>query len=216
MDIVESLKNLFKERLQSVCLHNLGISASISKNGILVVLDRVLVDDIKLLKQHLKKFKKLYISPLLFEVDFLEQNKDYFCMEILELKENIKVLYGKNPVQNIDIESQALRNQIKREIASKMLAVRSSFLELTLERKTVEDIAYRSLYNFYLISKYILYLLNIKQSQNVFEDVEKHFLINLENTKKLFFMPKRPTFDKLLPLFENYLKELENFLKIKI
>ena len=128
MDIVESLKNL------SVCLHNLGISASISHNGILVVLNRVSLDDIKLLKQHLKKFKKLYISPLLFEVDFLEQNKDYFCMEILELKENIKVLYGKNPVQNIDIESQALRNQIKREIASKMLAVRSSFLELTLEK----------------------------------------------------------------------------------
>ncbi len=180
----------------------------------MVVLNRVSLDDIKLLKQHLKKFKKLYISPLLFEVDFLEQNKDYFCMEILELKENIKVLYGKNPVQNIDIESQALRNQIKREIASKMLAVRSSFLELTLERKTVEDIAYRSLYNFYLISKYILYLLNIKQSQNIFEDFENYFSISLENTKKLFFMPKRPTFDKLLPLFENYLKELDNFLTI--
>ncbi len=211
MEIVESLKDLYKERLKSICLHNLGISANISKNGLLVVLDRVSLDDLKLLKQNLKKFKKLFVSPLLLEEGFFEKNKDFFCMEILELQENIKVLYGLDPVQNINIETLALKHQIEKDIASKILSVRVSFLELTLDRKTVEDIAYRSLYNFYLISKYILYLLNIKQSQNVFEDIENHFSISLENTKKLFFMPKRPTFDKLLPLFENYLKELDNF-----
>ncbi|MGB9755721.1 MAG: hypothetical protein ACPLXO_02450 [Desulfurella sp.] len=214
MEIVESLKNLFEERLQSVCLHNLGISANMSKRGLLVVANDVSLDDTKSLKLKLRKFKKQYNTPLLFSSDFLEKNKNYFCMEILELKENAKILYGDNPVSNINIEKDALRNQIKREIASKILAVRSSFLELTLERKVVEDIAYRSLYNFYIITKYILYLTD-KITQNVFEDFENHFSIDLNNTKKLFFMEKRPKFDKLLPLFEGYMKELDNFLKIK-
>lgn len=215
MEAVESLKGLFKDRLVCVCLHNLGITASISKNGLLVVLDGVLLDDIKKLKQELKKFKKLFSTPLVFEADFLANNKDYFCMEILELKENAKVLFGYNPAQNINIDAKALRNQIKREISSKILAVRSSFLELTLERKMLEDITYRSLYNFYLMSKYLLYLKGVS-SQNVFEDIEKHCSIDLDNTKKLFFMEKRPTFDKLLPLFEGYFKELDNFLKLEI
>ncbi|OSS42223.1 hypothetical protein DESAMIL20_1776 [Desulfurella amilsii] len=215
MEIVESLKSLFKDRLMCVYMHNLGITASISKNGLLVVLDNVFLDDIKKLKQELKKFKKLFSTPLVFEADFLAKNEDYFCMEILELKENAKVLFGNDLLQNIDIDAQALKNQIKREIASKILAIRSSFLELTLERKTVEDIAYRSLYNFYLISKYLLYFRGV-DSQNVFEDLEKHLSIGLDNTKKLFFMGKRPTFDKLLPLFEGYLKELDNFLKLEI
>jgi hypothetical protein len=215
MEIVESLKGLFKDRLVCVCLHNLGITASISKNGLLVVVDNVFLDDIKRLKQELKKFKKLFCTPLVFEANFLANNKDYFCMEILELKENAKVLFGDNPATIINIDAQALKNQIKREIASKILAIRSSFLELTLERKTVEDIAYRSLYNFYLISKYLLYLKGV-ETQNVFEDIEKQFSIDLYNTKKLFFMGKRPTFDKLLPLFEGYLKELDNFLKLQI
>lgn len=215
MEIVESLKSLFKDRLMCVYMHNLGITASISKNGLLIVLDNVFLDDIKKLKQELKKFKKLFSTPLVFEADFLAKNKDYFCMEILELKENAKVLFGNDLLQNIDIDAQALKNQIKREIASKILAIRSSFLELTLERKTVEDIAYRSLYNFYLISKYLLYFRGV-DSQNVFEDLEKHLSIGLDNTKKLFFMGKRPTFDKLLPLFEGYLKELDNFLKLEI
>lgn len=215
MEIVDSLKNLFRQRLMAVCLHNLGISASVSRKGLLIVVNDVSLEDTKSLKLELRKFKKQYNTPMLFASDFLEHYKYYFCMEILELKENAKVLYGDNPVANINIENDALKNQIKREIASKILAVRFSFLELTLERKVVEDIAYRSLYNFYIIAKYILYLAG-KTTQNVFEDFENQFSIDLNNTKKLFFMGKRPTFDKLLPLFEGYMKELDNFLKIEI
>ncbi len=215
MDIVERLKGLFEDSLISVCLHNLGLSAFNSNNGLLVVLSKIDLDDIKKLKLELTKFKKQFNTPLLIECDFLEKHKNHFCMEILELKEHTKVLYGTNPASIINIDNQDLKNQIKREIASKILSIRGSFLELTLERKIVEEIAYRSLYNFYLISKYILYL-NDKSSKNAFEDMEKHFSINLENTKRLFFMEKRPTFDKLLPLFEGYLKELDAFLKIEI
>jgi len=215
MDIVEHLKRLFEDNLISVCLHNLGLSAFNSNNGLLVVLNNIHLDDIKKLKLELAKFKKQFNTPLLIERDFLEKHKKHFCIEILELKEHTKVLYGSNPANTIDIDNQDLKNQIKREIASKILSIRGSFLELTLERKIVEEIAYRSLYNFYLISKYILYL-NGKNSKNVFEGIETLFNVNLENTKKLFFMEKRPTFDKLLPLFEGYLKELDAFSNIEL
>lgn len=214
MNIVETLEKLFSERLVSVCLHNLSISAKFKHNGLLIEISKISLDDIKSLKTALRVYKKQYNTPFLINSGFLEVQKDHYCIEILELKENAKVLFGDNPANNIDISNDALRAQLKREIASKILSIRGAFLELTLERKVIEDITYRSLYNFYLIAKYILFVVNIK-TQEVFVDFEEHFNVDLHNTKELYFMEKRPSFDKLLPLFEGYMRELDIFLNIE-
>ncbi len=208
-EFVEKIKNEFGDRLISVGLHNVGVTSFIEKNGLFVILDDVETEDVFAVKRVYTKYKKVFTTPLVVDKHFFERSKDTFCMEILELKENAEILYGINPFDKIEISDDALKRQIKYELFSKSLALKGAFVDLPLERKVIDSITYRSLYNFLLIMRNMLRLKGkLINDETLIERFEEMFDVKLEAFKTLRDTPKMP-FDKLLNTFKKYLKEVK-------
>ncbi|WP_022670269.1 hypothetical protein [Hippea alviniae] len=212
--LVEKLKDEFGDRLISVGLHNVGVTSFIEKNGLFVVLDAVEPEDIFAVKRVYIKYKKNFTTPLVVDEHFFENSKDVFCMEILEMKENSEIIYGKNPFKNIEISDDDLKSQIKHELFSKFLALKGAFVDLPLERKVIDSITYRSLYNFLLIMRNMLRLKDkLINDETLIEKFEEMFDVKLEAFKTLRDSSKMP-FDRLIEVFKKYLKEIETIEKV--
>ncbi len=211
---VEILKKHFQERLISVGLHNIGVTSFLDNNGIFIILDRVEPEDLLDIKKVYVKYKKKYSTPIVVNRNFFKNATDVFCMEILELKENAKILYGENLFENLEIKDEDLRRQIEYELRSKLLILKGAFVDLPLDRKVVDNIAYRSMYNFLLILRNLLRLKGkLINDETLVDEFEKEFGVELESFKILINSSKMP-FDKLLDVFKRYLKEVENLVEI--
>ncbi len=211
---VEVLKEHFKEKLISVGLHNIGVTSFLDNNGIFIILDRVEPDDLLDIKKVYSRYKKQYSTPIVVNKDFFKNAADVFCIEILELKENAKILYGENMFSELEVDDNNLRKQIEYELRSKLLILKGAFVDLPLDRKVVDNIAYRSMYNFLLILRNLLRLRGkLINDETLVEEFEKEFGIKLESFKILMNSEKM-SFDKLLPVFKQYLKEVENLVEI--
>ncbi len=211
---VEILKAHFEDRLISVGLHNVGITSFLENNGIFIVLDKVDADDLLNIKRVYIKYKKKYSTPIVVNKDFFKKAADVFCMEILELKENAKIVYGQNPFESLEVKDDDLRRQIEYELRSKLIVLKGAFVDLPLDRKVIDNITYRSMYNFLLILRNLLRLKgNLVNDSTLIEEFEKTFSLKLEAFKILRDSPKM-SFDKLLDIFKRYLKEVENIVEI--
>ena len=211
---VERLKDEFKERLISVGLHNIGVTSFIQKNGIFIVLDRNEPDDLMLIKKIYTKFRKKYSTPLIGSEQFFRDAADVFCMEMLELKENAEILYGKNIFSELEVKPENLRKQIEYELRSKLVVLKGAFVDLPLDRKVVDNIAYRSMYNFLLILRNLLRLKGkLVNDPSLIEVFEETFGVELEAFKVLRDSGKLP-FEKLLEVFKRYLREVEELVEI--
>jgi len=211
---VERLKEEFKTRLISVGLHNIGVTSFIQKNGIFIVLDRNEPDDLLLIKKIYTKFRKKYSTPLIGSERFFRDAADVFCMETLELKENAEILYGKNIFSELDVKPENLRKQIEYELRSKLVVLKGAFVDLPLDRKVIDNIAYRSMYNFLLILRNLLRLKGkLVNDPSLIEVFEETFGVELEAFKVLRDSGKLP-FEKLLKIFKRYLSEVETLVEI--
>ncbi len=211
---VEILKGHFQDRLVSVGLHNVGITSFLENNGIFIVLDRVEPDDLLDIKRVYVKYKKKYSTPMVVNRGFFKRASDVFCMEMLEFKENAKIVYGEDQFAGLKIEDDDLRRQIEYELRSKLLVLKGAFVDLPLDRKVVDNIAYRSMYNFLLILRNLLRLKGkLINDETLIEEFEKTFDVKLEAFKILRDTPKMG-FDKLLNIFKQYLKEVEELVEI--
>ncbi len=211
---VERLKDEFKERLISVGLHNIGVTSFIQKNGIFIVLDKNEPEDLILIKKIYTKYRKKYSTPLIGSESFFKDAADVFCMEILELKENAEILYGRNIFLELDVKPENLRKQIEYELRSKLVILKGAFVDLPLDRKVVDNITYRSMYNFLLILRNLLRLKGkIINDPSLIEVFEETFGVELEAFKVLRDSGKLP-FEKLLEVFKKYLREVERLVEI--
>ena len=211
---VEILTDHFKDRLISVGLHNVGVTSFLENSGIFIVLDKVDAEDLLNIKRVYTKYKKKYSTPIVVNKDFFNKAADVFCMEILELKENAKIVYGNNPFEALEVKNDDLRRQIEYELRSKLLVLKGAFVDLPLDRKVVDNIAYRSMYNFLLILRNLLRLKGkLINDATLIDEFEKTFDVKLEAFKVLRDSPKM-SFDKLLDVFKKYLKEVEELVEI--
>ncbi len=211
---VERLKEEFKERLISVGLHNIGVTSFIQKNGIFIVLDKNEPEDLMVIKKLYVKFRKKYSTPLIGSEKFFRDAADVFCMETLELKENAEILYGKNIFSELEVKPENLRKQIEYELRSKLVILKGAFVDLPLDRKVIDNITYRSMYNFLLILRNLLRLKGkLVNDPSLIEVFEETFGVELEAFKILRDSGKLP-FEKLLEIFKKYLKEVEELVEI--
>ncbi len=213
-ELLEKLKDTFGDRLICIGLHNIGVTSFLKKNGLVIVLDKTDPDDLLKVKRIYMKYKKKYSTPIVVGENFFEDAVDVFCMEVLELKENSEIVYGKNIFENLEVKPENLRKQIEYELRSKLLILKGAFIDLPLDRKVIDDIAYRSMYNFLLILRNLLRLKGkLVNDASLIEVFEETFNVRLVAFKTLRDSGKMPL-DKLLPIFKDYLREVETLVEI--
>jgi len=117
---VNGLKDLFRERLESIILYG-SIARGTYVSGksdinLIALVDSITMDDLLRMKTNLAGMAFRYaIKPVLFTPEFFASSIDAFPIEWQEIKQNHLVLYGADYTGQLEINSEHLRLCLERE-----------------------------------------------------------------------------------------------------
>lgn len=153
--------------------------------------------------------------PLLFTWERLKRSLDVFPVELADIKENHKILFGEDSISNLAISYENLRLELEHELKGKLIQLRERFLFTEGNSKLVEELMVQTLSTFLVLFKNALRLYNEKpplKKMDALAELNKHIPCDMEVfgiVNRLKQGEKIKALDRV-KLFERYLKAVEN------
>ena len=149
-DLVQKLQQALGTGIRSVILY--GSAAAGDHTGkrsdynILVVADRLGLAELTALSLTSLAWRKAgNPSPLFFTLERLQKSADVFPIELMDIRESHRVLYGEDVLDHIQIQKKNLRLILEHELKSSLVRLRESFLLTEGKPKRVIDMMIDSL-----------------------------------------------------------------------
>jgi predicted nucleotidyltransferase len=144
--LVAGLKELYGEQLISLILYGSAASGEFihkrSNLNVLVVLDNCDLENIRK-SSHL--FRRLhFVSPLFFDESYIQKSTDTFPIEFLDMKENYRVLYGKDVLQGVVVDMRNLRFQCEQELKAKVISLKKYYLAMHRDGWALRDFFFKA------------------------------------------------------------------------
>jgi predicted nucleotidyltransferase len=219
--LTDELKAACGENLKSVILY--GSAAAGDHTGkrsdynILVVTEELSGHALKPFSKTAKAWAKAgNPAPLLFTMERLEKATDVFPVELFDIKECHKILYGEDVVSNLDVSADNLRLQIEHELRGNLIQLRQQYLLAAGSAKDVCNLMVRSLSSFLVLFRASLRLFAGEVPQKKFQALEKlneTVPVPLEvfrTVQKLKDGTLKPKAVDAEALFEDYMKTVES------
>ena len=132
-ELVEQIRILTPDNLRAAVLYGSAVAGDhipeTSNYNILLVLDRLDIATLDAIAKPAAKWARAgNRPPLLFTVDQLKTSADSFPIELLDIQQTHRMLFGDDPLTDIAIEREHLRLQLERELRSKLLTLREHYL----------------------------------------------------------------------------------------
>lgn len=132
-ELVEQLGKALPGKLQSAVLYGSAAAGDFvrgaSDYNVLVVTDRLGTAELTALsKPALQWAKAGHRPPLMFTPAELKASADTFPIELLDIRQSHRVLYGDDPLTDMTIRRDHLRLQLERELKTRLLALREQYL----------------------------------------------------------------------------------------
>lgn len=161
--LVEELEQAWGEKLRSVILYGSAAAGDyVGKHSDLNVLVVAKSLDQATLKSFAKTARKWSKDgnppPLLFTEERLRQAADVFPIELLDIKECRKILYGSDPIENIEIDTSNLRLEIEHELRGKLIQLRQRYLTVADKRRRTAELMVESVGTFLVLLRAALRL----------------------------------------------------------
>lgn len=163
-DLVEKLKKALGSQLKSIVLYGSAAAGDHLGEGsdfnILVALDRLGLDELNALVPISDRWVKAgNPPPLLFTRDRFIQSADVFPIEILDIREAHKILFGEDIIAELDVSKENLRLQLEHELKGKLIQLRAGFLVTKRDAGRIVDLMVDSLSSFLVLARAALRLL---------------------------------------------------------
>jgi hypothetical protein len=101
-------------------------------------------------------------APLIFSEEEWKDSADVFPMEIEDVRDAHQVLRGRDPVAGVATDRSQLREQLEREVRSKLLRLRTEYAAAAPDRKALARLMENSLSTFLVLFRATLRLKQIK------------------------------------------------------
>lgn len=129
----ETLQKICGANLRSVILYGSAAAGDYAAKGsdynVLMVLDDLQVPVLRALAKPVTAWERAgNPPPLLFTRRRLAEAADVFPVELLDLRDARRVLYGEDVIADIEISTAHLRLQVERELRSALIQLRRGFL----------------------------------------------------------------------------------------
>ena len=161
--LVQDLRSAAPSGLLSVILYGSAAAGDHVGNrsdyNILVVMEHLGLKELKAFSKTSSAWvKKGNPPPLFFTLERLKNSADVFPIELLDMKESHKVLFGENVLQEVEVCLDNLRLQLEHELKSKLIQLREGFLAVGGKPKHVLELMIKSLSNFLVLFRAALRL----------------------------------------------------------
>ena len=154
--------------------------------------------------------------PLLLTQDHLREYADVFPIEISDIYENHRVLHGQDPFEGLTLTREGLKQELEHELQGKLLQLKTRFMLTQGKEKALRRLMTESLSTFLVLLKNALWLYGEKPPLKKMEAVKKlgerfGLKTTVFETVELLKKGERIPHLALDPVFEDYLKSLEDF-----
>jgi predicted nucleotidyltransferase len=148
--LAEKLQKVLGDRLRSVVLYGSAAAGDHvgkeSDYNVLVVTTRLGVDELTdLAKVSAAWGREGNPPPLYFTFDRLQKSADVFPIELMDIRESHRIIYGEDIVSAIDVRPENLRLILERELKSALIQLREQFLLTGGKAKGVRKLMVESL-----------------------------------------------------------------------
>lgn len=165
-DFIRALNDAYGSDLISVILYGSASSGefieSNSNFNLLVVLNSTELENLIKAKSFINKISFSRINPVFFSEEHLKNSLDVFPIEFLDMKENYTVLFGKDVLKDLGINTSNLRFQCEQELKSKLINLKQQYLKVNLkDKKTLGNLLFKNFTSLMHILRNLVRLKNV-------------------------------------------------------
>ncbi len=208
---------LHGDNLKSISLYGSAVGEDFipkkSNVNLLLVMKRIDPPDLKMSLKLINQGRKKGIIPLLLTVEHIKSSTDTFPIEFLEMKENYVLIYGKDILGELEVNSRNVRHQCEQQLKGGLIRLYQVYLEIGMKEKRIRSLLVNSLTSLIPIFRSLLRLkgkaLPVKK-RDIISDLEREFTVNGRLFLKVLEMKEgKKVKDNLEKLFGDYLEEVE-------
>ena len=143
-EAVGELQQLYRRQLVAVFLYGSAARGDFipgrSDLNLLIVLQSLGLDDLGATAKLFHRWKMPRITPLLLTASEVRSASRVFPLELSDIKEFGRLLYGPNLLAAIPVEPDHVRAQCRRELHGRLIRLRQEYLELGDRRNALAGI----------------------------------------------------------------------------
>jgi predicted nucleotidyltransferase len=148
--LVKRLQEALSGSIRSIVLYGSAAAGDYtgprSDYNILVVADRLGARELSALSAPSMAWKKAGNPlPLFFTLDRLERSADVFPIELMDIRDSHRVLYGENVIERVTIRPENLRLILEHQLKAALIQLREGMLETGGKPSRVVDLMIDSL-----------------------------------------------------------------------
>jgi predicted nucleotidyltransferase len=218
--LVEELKQACPNGLKSVILYGSAVAGDYvgkrSDYNVLVVTEDLGIGTLDAISKTASAWAKAgNPAPLLFTEERLAQATDVFPIELLDIRECHKILFGEDLVHGLEIDTTNLRLEIEHELRGQLIRLRQSYLLTQGKTTAIIDLMVESLSTFLVLFRASLRLFEDQVPPKKFEALEKlstHLAFDVtvfQTVQCLKDGTKKAKAVSVGALFNNYLETIE-------
>src|SRR5258708_5999887 len=226
-DVHEALKNLVerlheaaRENLESIILYGSAARDDFheahSDLNILCILRSLRVAELSCVTPVVKWWttSQRQPAPLFFASEELRQSADVFTIELLDMQQSHRVLYGSDVVAGIHVPMNLHRVQVEHELRTLLLKLRQHFLRESENRQELGAVLAKSISSALTLLRHTLIAFNEQPPSGrgeLFSRVAALTAANASAFEAVWHLREAKSLDQntLLPVYDGYLAALE-------
>lgn len=217
----QQMVDLFAEELCSVILYGSAAGPhflpGISDVNVLIVLRKITPNRLQQAADRLKRFRKERLQPLFVEHTHLTLLAESYPIELVEMKEQHRVLTGEDVLQGVHVLRERLPLQLISELLGKSLRLRALYVDSGRDARRMEDVLSRATNSFGVLMRTLLRLseqglMPPTEYLEILTQVEERLGLNLPGLRDIYQVKlgaRRLLREELSHLFEQILQEAD-------
>jgi hypothetical protein len=217
--LAAQLGQLIPEQLKCVVLYGSAAAGDFvpgeSNYNLLILLEPLTVAQLDAIGPTILAWTRAgHPLPLVFTPDGFMASTDAFPIELLDIRQSRRVLWGPDLLAQMCVRPEHLRLQVERELTGKLLSLRGKYLLTAGKREAASELMQRSLSTFLVLFRAALRLYQDEvpaKKLDALHALRKHVDFDVEPFQRLFNMKQNRADASGTPpvSFDAYLKAIE-------
>ncbi len=177
-EFIDKLKAAGGDNLKSVVLYGSAVTGEFHKDysdvNLLCVLARLDAPTLRALNPAIASWTKQgQPPPMLFSQDELARSADVFAIELIDMKAARRVLYGEDPLAELEVPLHLHRLQVERELRTHVVRLREGYVAAPADGKRLLALLTASVSSFATLFRHALLALGGQPPQHKHEAIDQ-------------------------------------------